>query len=132
MHHRFRFKHWLILTSVWAAGLAIALGASAFVTARQLPPFDWLLVAMSLGSLIGTLQYRRDCALSIRESIIPWFLSATWLAALLFWSLSLTQSAPAVGTRLALAAGLGVGISLGCLIPLRWVISSFGASRYAP
>jgi hypothetical protein len=130
MRRGFRFLHWLKLTFSWAAAFVLIVVASALIVAQRLPPLNIAPLAISFGPLIGTLQYRRDLALAVSESLTPWLLSVGSMAALLFWSLSIKQ--PTVGTRLALAVGLGLAISLICLFPLRWVISSFGASRYAP
>jgi len=98
----------------------------------QLPRLGLMLMAMSFSGLIGSLQYRRDLTLSVRESLVPWVLCVLWSAALLFWAFSVTDAAPAVVARTFFAIGLAAATSLICLVPLRWVISGFGASRYAP
>jgi hypothetical protein len=130
--HTLRLKHWLKLTCVWAGCFALIDIVTAFVVARQFPALNYLPLVIAFGALVATLQYRRDLTLSVRESFKPWFLSAIWLVAFVFLGLTLDVEAPAFGARCILASSLGLAFSSLCLFPLRWVISSFGPSRYAP
>jgi len=131
MHPRFRLMHWLKLTGILAAALVLVLLIPALIY-RRLPASNLIFMAISFGSLLGTWQYRRDLTLSVRESLLPWVASAVWSAIFVFWSLSVKDPLSAIDSRLELAIGLGLGISVMCFFPLRWIIRGFVASRFAP
>ncbi|MGO4549567.1 hypothetical protein AB4059_00465 [Lysobacter sp. 2RAF19] len=126
-HRRFRTAHWLRLTCINAAALALCAVVSTFVVTAQLPRLYITLLAISIGIAMGTLQYRCDLTLAVKDSLIPWILCAASSSALLFWSFSPDGIfAPAIGARAAWATGFGMGTSLLCLMPLRWLSQRSG------
>jgi hypothetical protein len=130
--HTLRLKHWLKLTCVWSGCFALVMIVTAFVVARQSPPVKYLSLGIAIGALVATLQYRRDLALSVRESLKPWSLSLIWMVGFVFVGLTFDVDTLAFGARCLLACGIGLAFSSLCLVPLPWVISSFGPSRFAP
>jgi len=130
--HTLRLKHWLKLTCAWAGCFALVSIVTALVVDRQSPPLKYLSLVIAIGALVATLQYRRDLSLSVQESLKPWFLSLIWMVAFVFLGLTFDVDTLEFGARCLLASGIGLVFSSLCLVPLPWVISSFGPSRFAP
>ncbi|QDQ73233.1 hypothetical protein FNZ56_04800 [Pseudoluteimonas lycopersici] len=124
--------HWLKLVVSWACAFVAISLVTTLLVGRKLPEIGYLLLFISIASMIGTLQYRRDLGLSVKESTVPWVMTIMWMAGFAFWSVSVDGSVHSVQSDVSFSVVFAICMSVGCLFPLRWVIATLGPSRFAP
>ena len=126
--------HWLALTALYTAFAVFMLVIASYIRAGRLAfNMHGLAIAVMFGSIIGTLRYRRDRELTVRHSIFPWALcfAAVAVVSWVYFLRSNSPSHPSGRVELAVFVAL-LCACLGTCIPRRWLLTTFGRSRFAP
>ena len=128
-----RLTHWCELTFIWMAAITLVVfGACSIEAGRPAISVSTLALLVAFAPSMGTCQYRRDRLLSVRRSWFALPLCFTVSSASAWVSFMYCSSPSSLLAQLGQGMLIGLLFSMLPLAPLRWLVSSFQPSRFAP